>query len=208
MTGAESRHRPAGFLGFLFGRQVDYVRRLKPLFTLCLFGFIFSLLVGYNLGGSIQSSVMEELLGGIPDLEGFNVTMIFLFIVYNNVFRSFLWMLLGIVGSFPPLFFTVLFGFFLGHFSYSVSLEQGLGFTVMALIPHGVIEIPTILLSSAAGMALGYALINRLRGRGSLRVEFGRALVLYITRIVPLLILSAVIEVTLTPLLVISLGLI
>jgi stage II sporulation protein M len=116
-------------------------------------------------------------------------------------------MFLGIVGSFPPLFFTVLNGFFLGSFSYSVSMEQGIAFTLTALIPHGIIEVPTILLSSAAGMTLGYALINRLRGReGNLRVEIAKAFRLFTSKIVPLLILAAVIEVTLTPMLVVFFG--
>ena len=134
--------------------------------------------------------------------------MIFLFIVFNNVFKSFLWMVLGTLGGIPPLFFAVLNGFFLGNFSYSFSLEYSLAFTAAALIPHGIIEIPTILLSSAAGMALGYALINRFRGSGGLGQEFRRALRLFVTKIVPLLVISAVIEVTLTPMLVVFLGLV
>ena len=152
--------------------------------------------------------VLEEFMGSLPNLENFDITMIFLFIVFNNVFKSFLWMVLGVLGSFPPLFFAVLNGFFLGNFSYGTSMEYSLAFTAAALLPHGIIEIPTILLSSAAGMALGYALINRLRGRGSLRTEFGRALRLFVTKIVPLLVISAVIEVTLTPMLVVFLGLV
>lgn len=208
MTVTDGRRRPTGFLGFLFGRQADYVRRLAPLFLICLAGFCFSLYAGFRLGDSISMEVLEEIMGALPSLENFDVTMIFLFIVSNNVFKSFMWMVLGALGSFPPLFFAVLNGFFLGSFSYSTSLEYSLAFTAAALIPHGIIEIPTILLSSAAGMALGYALINRLRGRGSLRAEFGRALRLFISKIVPLLIISAVIEVTLTPMLVVFLGLV
>jgi uncharacterized membrane protein SpoIIM required for sporulation len=45
-----------------------------------------------------------------------------------------------------------------------------------------------------------------LRGQGSLRAEFGKALLLYITKIMPLLILAAVLEVTLTPIVVAFLG--
>jgi stage II sporulation protein M len=115
-------------------------------------------------------------------------------------------MVLGVLGGLPPMFFAVLNGFFIGHFSYHVALDYSLGFIAAALIPHGVIEIPTILLSSAAGMGLGYAFINRLRGQGSLRAEFGKALLLYITKIMPLLILAAVLEVTLTPIVVAFLG--
>ena len=206
MTSFGKKTRSEGFLGFIFGRQASYVRGLLPAFTLCFIGFVFSLSVGYYLGDDISTVTLESILGGLPNLEDFNLTMIFLFIIFNNITKSFLWMVLGILGSFPPLIFTILNGFFLGHFSYNVALEYSLGFTAAALIPHGIIEIPTILLSSAAGMALGYALINRLRGKGNFKREFGRAFYLFLTKIIPFLILSAVIEVTLTPMVVAFLG--
>ena len=173
---------------------------------LCLFGFGFSMLAGYYLGDTISLELLEEVMGGLPDLAGFDILQIFFFIVFNNVTKSFLWMVLGVLGGLPPMFFAVLNGFFIGHFSYNVALDYSLGFIAAALIPHGVIEIPTILLSSAAGMGLGYAFINRLRGLGSLRAEFGKAFLLYITKIMPLLILAAVLEVTLTPIVIAFLG--
>ena len=173
---------------------------------LCLLGFAFSMIAGYYLGDKISVALLEELTGGLPDLEGINIVQLFFFIVYNNVTKSFLWMVLGIIGGIPPIFFVVLNGFFIGHFSYNVALDYSLGFIAAALIPHGVVEIPAILLSSAVGMGLGYALINRLRGQGSLRAEFGKALLLFLTKILPLLVFAAVLEVILTPLVMLFLG--
>jgi stage II sporulation protein M len=193
-------------LGLLFGKQTPYVRQLSPLFMLCLLGFVFAMVAGYSLGDTISMAFLEEVMGSLPDLESFDLTQIFFFIIFNNVTKTFFWMVLGALGGLPPMFFAVLNGFFVGHFSYNVALDYSLGFIAAALIPHGVIEIPTILLSSAAGMGLGYALINRIRGRGGLRAEFGKALLLYITKIIPLLVLAAVLEVTLTPIVVAFLG--
>jgi len=210
MMADERRVHRDGLLGLVFGRQANYVRRLVPLYILCLMGFFFSLVVGYEMGGDISTSVREELMEGLPDFRDFDITiallMYFLFIVFNNVAKSFLFMVLGIIGSFPPLYFSIMNGFILGNVSYAVALERSLPFTVAALLPHGIIEVPTILLSSAAGMGLGYQLINRFRGRGGLGVEFSMALRLFVTRIIPLLFLAAVVEVTLTPLLVVFLG--
>ena len=206
MTTAYRRVRPTGLIGFIFGTQADYVRRLTPLFLLCLGGFVFSLVVGYNMGDSISSTLLDDLIGALPDLGELDVTAIFLFIVFNNVTKSFLWMVLGVVGGFMPLYFSVMNGFLLGHFSYAIALETSLAFTATALLPHGVIEVSAILLSSAAGMGLGYQLINRLRGRGSLRAEFGRAFRLFVTKVIPLLLLSAILEVSLTPFLVTLFG--
>jgi stage II sporulation protein M len=208
LTSHSERASPKGFLGLVFGNQALYVRKLVPLFIICLTLFCFSLGIGFFFGDNISGSVLEELIGEFPDLENYDVIIIFLFIFFNNVSKSFLWMVLGVIGSIPPLFFAIINGFFLGWFSQSVVLEQSLGFTLAALLPHGVIEIPTILLSSAAGMGLGYQVINRIRGKGSIRTEFGQALRLFIYKIIPLLLLSAVIEVTLTPTLIGVLGLV
>ncbi len=194
--------RPRGFTVFLFGKYTAYVRRLTPLFAFCAFLFVFSLILGFVMGEGIPGSALEDLLGGLPDPSELNFFELFGFIVANNVLKSFIFMLLGVLLSVPPLFFVVLNGFFIGWFSYSTSLDYGLAFVAAALIPHGVIEIPTLLLSMAMGMGLGYQAINRLRGRSGLREEFGTALRVFAWRIVPLLFLAAVFEVTLTPLIV------
>ena len=56
------------------------------------------------------------------------------------------------------------------------------------------------------GMSLGYAALNSLRRQGSLMKETRSALGLFLTRIVPMLILAAVIEVTITPIIMALLG--
>ncbi|MBQ03711.1 hypothetical protein CL673_03250 [Candidatus Bathyarchaeota archaeon] len=173
---------------------------------ICLVSFIFSLISGFYLGDSISTEFLEEIMGALPDIEGFDIIQIFTFIVFNNITKSFLWMVLGIMGGLPPLFFVVLNGFFIGHFSYNIAQDYSLSFILAGLIPHGIIELSTILLSSAAGMGLGYALLDRLRGHGSIRIEFGKAFALFITKVIPLLILAAGLEVSLTPLILDLLG--
>jgi stage II sporulation protein M len=206
MTGLGGKGRPSGFIGFLFGNQADYVRRLTPLFGLCLGLYIFSMIAGFYTKGSITQEIIEAMLGMLPELEKLDITTFFLFILFNNVLSSFIWMVLGIVGSIPPIFFIILNGFYLGNISYSVAIERGMAFTAAALIPHGIIETPTILLSSAAGMGLGYAMVNSLRGRGSIRLELSRMFRLFTSRIIPLLLVAAVFEVTITPMMIVFLG--
>jgi uncharacterized membrane protein SpoIIM required for sporulation len=56
------------------------------------------------------------------------------------------------------------------------------------------------------GMSLGYTVLNSLRGQGSVVKEAKTALGFFITRVFPLLVLAAVIEVTITPLVIILFG--
>jgi stage II sporulation protein M len=149
---------------------------------------------GYYLGDTISLDLLEGIIGSLPDLQDFDPIMMFFFIVINNVRASFISMVLGVLGGIPPLIIAVINGFFIGHVSYTVALDYGLGVVIAGLLPHGVIEIPSVILSYAAGMGMGYAVINRLRGQGSLKAEFGKAFLLFLTKIIPFLVIAGTIE--------------
>ncbi len=195
-----------GFVGWFFGPYAGYVRRIEPLFGLCGLLFTLSLGMGYLLGNTFPGSALESLVGTLPDVSNMSLFDLFAFVVANNASKSLLFMLLGLLGGIPPLLFVVLNGFFVGWVAWSLSSTSSLTYVVAGLTPHGIIEIPTILLSMAMGMALGYALLNKLRGRGGFGMEVRYALFLFINRIIPLLILAAIIEVTVTPFVLLLLG--
>ena len=180
-------------MGLFFGNQADYVRSLMPAYALALLIFFFSLVAGYSLG---SFDIMEAYLDALPlGIQDYSLVQFLMFIISNNVFNGFLMITLGYVFSFPSLYLSALNGFVIGTISHTMSLELSLSFVLIGLVPHGIIEIPTFLLCSAMGMGLGYSLINRLRGRGSLRLELIKAMRLFLTRILPLIVLAAVIEV-------------
>lgn len=197
MTEASSEGRPPGVVVLLFGRFAEYVWDLRLLFLLCLFVFVVSLSMGFYLGDSAPSEIPDELSWLLQYIESLSLPMILLVIILNNVLSSLVWMILGVFFSMPPLYFIFRNGFIVGRVSYTTSLVVGLPLTAALLIPHGVIEIPAVLLSMAAGMGLGYQLINSLRGRGSLRAEFGKALRLFVWRIAPMLLIAAIVEASL-----------
>ncbi len=190
----------------LFGSYADYARRIAPLFTLCCFLFLFSLAMGYTLGDEMSGQSLQDLLGTFPDVSNMGLVELFGYVVANNAFKSLLFMIGGLLGGVLPLFFVVFNGFFIGWVAYSLGSTVGLGFVAAGLMPHGIFEIPAIILAMSIGMSLGYALLNRLRGQGDLWRETRLALGLFINRVLPLLILAAVIEVTVTPLILSLLG--
>ena len=181
-------------MGILFGAQTEYVKSLAPVFALSLFLFIFSTFMGYSMGEDISVSVFEGVLSNIPDPTESTSIEMFIAILSNNVLASFLFLASGIVVGLPPLLFIIVNGFFVGWVSYSVASEMGLGLVVSSLLPHGIIEIPAITLCAAMGVGLGYQLINKLRRIGGLQRYVQDSLALFVKRIVPLLIVAAVIE--------------
>jgi stage II sporulation protein M len=206
MIMSKYNEHPSGFIHFLFGKYADYIRRLKPLFITCLFLFFFSLVMGYYLGEGISQQIFEELLGRFPDPTEIGIIDLFGFLIVNNLSFFLIFMLLGLLFSVPSIFYVVINGFVIGIVVNSVIAELGLAYVIIGLLPHGIIEIPSLLLSMAVGMSLGYQVINRVRGRSGLGEELRIALSLYMWRIAPLLIFAAVIEVTITPLLLSFMG--
>jgi stage II sporulation protein M len=198
-----------GFLDFIFGKYSDYIRRIKPLFGILTIIFLFSMVSGYVLGKHIPETILDDLFGNIPQPgnEDFFGQVIFsirilLFIFINNVTVGLISILGGIILAIPPLFFSILNGFIVGFVAFTFIQEQGIWFVIVGLLPHGIIEIPAILLSMAMGMGLGYKIINRIRGEEGLVEEIKLILGLFLRRVIPLLMLSAIIEVTITPFLI------
>ena len=195
-----------GISGWFIGNYGPYLRKILPLFELCVFIFFFSLAMGYVLGDTIPGQALQDLMGSLPNPNSISLPALFAIIFANNSVKALLFMFGGVLAGIPPLVFVVLNGFVVGWVAWSLGSTQGLGFVVAGLTPHGVIEIPTILLSMAMGMSLGYELINRMRGKGNLGGEAKLAFGFFITRIVPLLLLAAAVEVIITPAVIFILG--
>ncbi len=195
-----------GIKWLLFGSYSEYARSLLPIFTLCCFLFGFSLGMGYLLGETIPNSAMNDLLNSFPDIQNMSLLELFGFIAANNAFKSLLFMLGGLLGGVFPLFFLIFNGFFIGWIANSLGSVYGIGYIVAGLTPHGIIEIPAIILAMSMGMSLGYTALNSLRGKGNIMNEAKSALGLFMTRVVPMLILAAAIEVVITPLIMAIFG--
>jgi stage II sporulation protein M len=186
--------RPQSIFNFIFGAQADYVKRIIPLFMLNLLMFSFSILTGYYLGDNVNPNVFEGVLSNIPDPSETDFLGLLSAISINNITASLLFIISGLIIGIPPLLFIAFNGFFIGWITYSVSREMGLIFVVATMLPHGIIEIPTITFSAAMGMGLGYQIIHQLRKKGGIKEYLLDSANLFIKRIVPFLVIAAIIE--------------
>jgi stage II sporulation protein M len=202
----EQQPKKRSFTGDFFGKYTDYARGLRPIFLICCFLFLFSLAMGYALGGNLSENALQDLLGTLPNIQSMSRPQIFAFIAANNTLKSLLFMFGGLIGGVLPLFFVIFNGFTVGWVAYDLGTTQGLGYVVAGLTPHGIVEIPAILLAMSMGMSLGYTMLNNLRGQGSVVKEAKTAFGFFVTRVFPLLILAAVVEVLITPLVIVLLG--
>ena len=176
-------------------REYLYSLRFYLLFVSLL--FICSIVLGYKgfLNEIFSESFewIQELSEGVKDLTGSYplwITFVAFFIVIflNNAFTCFLNIITGpLIGIFP-LFSAMINGGLLGW------VVQEEGFAVFgAIAPHGMFELPAYVLSVAIGLRAAREVLKRREGR-RLKMTLGVGLRVYLTLIVPLLIIAAFIE--------------
>jgi stage II sporulation protein M len=124
------------------------------------------------------------------------VSRLFLFILINNTVKAFLVLILGLLFGVAPLFAVTSNGYVLGVAYLYASAELGYGGALLSLVPHGIFEIPAIILSSAYGLWLGMAVIDRIRQgrRTDLGARVRHAVIMYFKVILPLFVIAAFIE--------------
>ena len=74
--------------------------------------------------------------------------------------------------------------------------SRGIWLSLLAIVPHGVLELPAVFLGSAIGLMMGATLARRLTAKSEIRIgsELGQALKFFVILIVPLLIVAALVE--------------
>jgi len=170
----------------------DYLKESKnyiwgaviAFFAMTLLGFIFPIFFVEEIGKFII-----ELLELTKD---FNMSQMMWFIFKNNIWSAFSGMILGVLLGVVPIISLVLNGYLLGFVSRFVVNEVGY-LALWRLLPHGIFEIPAILISLGLGIKLGMFVLH-----DKPKEEFFRRFILslkvFLFVILPLLIIAALIE--------------
>lgn len=183
-------------------------KSLLPFLVAGISLFMSSTVVGCYVG-LINPELLQalaELLRGQPGLLPRQPVLELRFLEFlglvllNNSSKCLAAILLGPAFGLFPLILGVVNGFILGVLSVLVSKAYGPWFFLAAVAPHGVFEVPAMVLSVALGLRAGWALVKKLRGKEvSLRREVKRGLKFYLRVILPLIVFAAFIETFLTP---------
>jgi uncharacterized membrane protein SpoIIM required for sporulation len=175
----------------------EYLYSLRFYFLFVSIIFICAIVIGYNgfLSDVFSAPLewIEELSEGIKDFTDIYppwvIFMVFFAVIFlNNAFTCFLDIILGPLLGIFPLFSIILNGGLIGWFAH----EEGL-IVFLAIVPHGMFEIPAFLLSAAIGLKLGREVLKRKEER-HLKDELRKALRVYLILILLLLLIAALIE--------------
>jgi len=177
----------------------EYIFSLRRFILVAFLVFVFAIILGYF---SAQSSSEEakiilgelwETLEPIIEMPPFGQ---FLIVFLNNSFTIFLVIILGLIfGIFP---FLVLFsnGLILGLVAYFTQAGGDWTTTLTLVLPHGIIEIPAVILACAIGFKLGKVILEKiLKKEVSIKAELNTALNFLLRFLFPALAVAAAIEV-------------
>jgi len=185
-------------------REYLYSLRFYILFVSAF--FVCSAIIGY-LGflNELFSAALEYIQQLSENVKDFSDSyplwvsfLLFFFVIFlNNSFTCFIDILSGPLAGIVPLFSAFVNGGLVGWFVQ----QEGL-IVLVAIIPHGTFEIPAFLISTAIGLRLGRE-VFRSRGERDLGGEMKMGLWVFLTLILSLLVIAAIIEsalITLLPL--------
>jgi len=176
----------------------EYIYSIRFYILLSSLVFVGGVFAGYSFVYNFPEEtqqIVEELKEFFASGEEMTQFQIFLFILKNNITKLFMILLLGIFAGIIPLLASFANGMILGIFGCLVAESLSWQFFLVGILPHGIIEIPVLILAAAIGMRIGKVALWRLfGGKTGIKKELAKALKFYIIILVPLLILAAVIE--------------
>jgi stage II sporulation protein M len=180
-----------------------FLTDLKPYIVVSTIVFTLSIAVGYIAYGIYPEYAMQSVSGLeelVQMLEGLSPLEIMLLIFINNTIAMFISVLSGIALGIVPLLVLVLNGFIIGTIVHLLLVDNGLPFIIAGLIPHGIIEIPLLLLSASIGMRIGHEVLRALAGKPSdIKNVFINGMKFFFYWMIPMVFVAALIETFITP---------
>jgi stage II sporulation protein M len=188
-------------------KDLEYLRELKPHVSAIVLLLILGMAAGFFLASFSpvpKPEIVESLGGTARFLLGLPRFLLALGIFVNNSVKTFLVIVSGILLGVVPILFVLANGFAIGFLLHLSTESTGLVNSLLAVVPHGVFELPGVLLGASIGLLLGTRAIKRLWGKSEskLGLELGQGLRFFWSVIVPLLLLGAFVEAFITSALV------
>ena len=173
------------------------------LVAVCLFG------IGIVLGLTAQDTIANFLAEDLAALQELGASLVpfkvttAIFIFIKNVSAVLMSFIFSPILCLLPILALVLNGWLLSFVSAVVAQEKSLGFVLAALLPHGIFELPALIIGEAAALSFGTMVIMALisKERRKLLLPNLKQNLRYIMVACVLLVPAAIIETYVSPLL-------
>jgi stage II sporulation protein M len=167
------------------------------LFAIAVAGGVLAVRQNPDFGAQLVSSFRDQVAAGILSDSA---PVLFLGIFLNNLVSCVALFLGGASFGLVPVLVVATNGMVIGGVAEAIRAEKGTAFILAGLLPHGVLELPAVLVSAGLGLLLAESLARELvRGETDAAAEafgYGRLFALYV---VPVVALAAGVEAFITP---------
>jgi len=170
---------------------------------------IFLFGIGLALGLATPTTILIPLSEDIATLEEFGAFLVpfdfltLIFIFSKNVSALLISFVLSPILCLTPILALIVNGWLIAFLSVPVVQQESLSFLLAALLPHGIFELPALILGQAAALSFGTMTMLTLfkKGRRNLMPSVLKQNLKYLLIAFALLLPAAIIETYITPLL-------
>ncbi|MHC1631842.1 MAG: stage II sporulation protein M [Methanotrichaceae archaeon] len=185
--------------------DVTYLRSIRSYIFLSVLFFLGSSILGFVAASrypELAATQIEEVGKMFGWILNLSPPLMMAAIFLNNLFTSTIAMLLGVGFGVVPAIVVTMNGIMVGIVAYHAISTEGTTFLVAAILPHGILELPIVLICIGAGFRLGHVLLLSIQGNDANLGDEMRAALRLLRWVVPLLFLAAMIETFITPILI------
>jgi len=154
--------------------------------------FMLTFLIGFVFPIFFREEIIGMIAELMASLEGLSVVELAGFIFWNNLKASFFAIILGVTIGIFPLMIGAVNGYLLGFVSREVVAQEGL-LIMWRLLPHGIFELPAVILSIGIGVKIGADMFSG-DVMKKLKYNFREGLRFFVFVIIPLLFVAGIIE--------------
>jgi stage II sporulation protein M len=199
MSDSGNSLRSEGFFSSLSSFQREFLRYFSISLIIfvagCVGGFLTARadpVFGETLLTLFQDLVSNEIMADDPPYLALQLFL-------NNLQACVLLFIGGAAFGIVTLFVLSFNGIVIGGIMEVVGGKTGGLVMLAAIIPHGIFEIPVVLVSSALGMMLGRAVVLEFIGQGDASLQAMKLGTIFVKYIIPFIAFAACVEAFITP---------
>jgi stage II sporulation protein M len=191
MRANKKRDKP-GFFRKTYKECWSYLKETKNYIYSTLGLLILFFLMGFMFPVFFVEQIKDIIRNILEKTVGLNGLPLILFILKNNLLVSVISIFSGIILGIIPILLITGNGYIVGFVSNAVSSVEGVS-VLWRLLPHGIFEIPAIVISVALGIKFGFSVFYKDPAKEIVK-SFWSSVKILIFIIIPLLVIAAIIE--------------
>jgi stage II sporulation protein M len=174
-----------------FEKAILYVKEIRNYIYFVSFIFILGIALGFALSGKLifLDEILKSILLKTANLSGIQLI---LYIFTNNLNVAFSSLVFGVLLGIIPIFYALSNGVILGYVFSKLYNISGIS-EFWRILPHGIFELPAIIISLAIGLKFGFFIFSP-SPKKEFFERFFEAFRVFIFIVVPLLVIAAIIE--------------